>query len=267
MAFPLLRMLSVIFAISASPGTVKGMSMSHWQRYDGWYNNLVHPSWGSTGSTFVRKTPVSFADGVYKLAGENRPNARAVSELLFKGEDGLPSQLNRTTMLAFFGQVVAYEMLLGTEMTCPIEMHEVDMVTCTAADNCKSTGLSMPFHRVKYKHETGESVNNPRTQLNLVTSWIDASFVYNTKESIASSLRSFENGTFLSMMDGKYPAYNNIGIPTYNHYAPHLHHSMPIQETYRLERSTRKSGMPSLCWRSRAYSSRLPQMSSPARTG
>lgn len=63
------------------------------------------------------------------------------------------------------GQVVAYEILLGTEMSCPIEMEEVEMMTCDDHSNCQETGSSMPFHRTKYKHETGASVNNPRTQV------------------------------------------------------------------------------------------------------
>lgn len=59
-------------------------------------------------STFVRKTPVAYSDGVYKLAGPNRPNARLVSELLFKGQDGLASYLNRTAMMAFFGKQIPH---------------------------------------------------------------------------------------------------------------------------------------------------------------
>ena len=42
------------------------------QRYDGWYNNLAHPGWGTVDSHLVRKTPPSYADGVYMMSGGNR---------------------------------------------------------------------------------------------------------------------------------------------------------------------------------------------------
>ena len=42
------------------------------QRYDGWYNNLAHPSWGTVDSHLVRKTPPSYADGVYMMSGGDR---------------------------------------------------------------------------------------------------------------------------------------------------------------------------------------------------
>ena len=56
-------------------------------------------------SRLSRKTPASYADGVYMMAGGERPSPRKLSEVFMKGEDGLRSVKNRTAMLAFFGQV------------------------------------------------------------------------------------------------------------------------------------------------------------------
>ena len=47
------------------------------QRYDGWYNNLAHPSWGTVDSHLVRKTPPSYADGVYMMSGGDRSGLTA----------------------------------------------------------------------------------------------------------------------------------------------------------------------------------------------
>ena len=74
------------------------------QRYDGWYNNLANPDWGSVDSRLARKTPAHYEDGVYTMAETNRPSPRDLSNFM-KGSDGHGSVLNRTTMLAFFGQV------------------------------------------------------------------------------------------------------------------------------------------------------------------
>lgn len=55
-------------------------------------------------SHLTRKTPPSYADGVYMLAGQNRPSPRKLSEIFMKGSDGVGSARNRTAMLAFFGK-------------------------------------------------------------------------------------------------------------------------------------------------------------------
>lgn len=56
------------------------------------------------GMPLIRKAEPQFADGVYKMVMENRPNPREVSKIVMAGDDGLPSYLNRTALLAFFGR-------------------------------------------------------------------------------------------------------------------------------------------------------------------
>ena len=75
------------------------------QRYDGWYNNLAHPAWGAVDAHLTRKTPPSYADGVYMMSGADRPSPRNLSQAFMKGADGLGSLMNRTAMQTFFGQV------------------------------------------------------------------------------------------------------------------------------------------------------------------
>jgi len=58
-----------------------------------------------TDSHLTRKTPPSYADGVYMLAGQDRPSPRKLSRIFMKGEDGLGSSRNRTALLAFFGKL------------------------------------------------------------------------------------------------------------------------------------------------------------------
>ncbi|GIZ03249.1 dual oxidase [Caerostris extrusa] len=89
------------------------------QRYDGWYNNLAHPDWGAVESQLTRRAPPSYADGVYEMGGARRPGARLLSQALMRGGDGLPSRRNLTALFAFFGQVVASEVLMASESGCP----------------------------------------------------------------------------------------------------------------------------------------------------
>ncbi|GFS70288.1 dual oxidase [Nephila pilipes] len=187
------------------------------QRYDGWYNNLAHPDWGSIDSQLTRKAPPSYTDGVYQMAGAQRPNARALSQALMKGGDGLASRRNLTVLFTFFGQVAASEVLMASESGCPIEVQKIEVGECDDAfdKDCKGTKL-MPFHRALYDHKTGQSPNSPREQLNQMTSWIDGSFVYSTSEAWVNSMRTFENGTFRST-DGGFPPRNHERVPLINY--------------------------------------------------
>ncbi|EFX61356.1 hypothetical protein DAPPUDRAFT_273956, partial [Daphnia pulex] len=66
-------------------------------------------------SHLTRKVPATYADGVYMMGGDNRPNARKLSELFMKGPNGLGSVMNRTALFAFFGQLVSSEILMASE--------------------------------------------------------------------------------------------------------------------------------------------------------
>ena len=64
----------------------------------------------------------------------------------------------------------------------------------------------------------------PREQQNAMTSWIDGSFVYSTKESWVNAMRSFENGTLTMEGDPTkgMPPLNKMRVPLVNAPAPHL---------------------------------------------
>ncbi|XP_073969944.1 dual oxidase isoform X3 [Rhodnius prolixus] len=192
------------------------------QRYDGWFNNLAHPHWGSVESQMTRKTPAAYKDGVYMMSGEDRPSARRISQLFMKGSDGLPSIRNRTALLAFFGQVVSSEVVMASESGCPIEVHQIPIDKCDEMydPECKG-GKSIPFHRARYDPSTGQSPNSPREQVNRVTSWIDGSFVYSTSEAWTSTMRSYANGSLLTDTTGKLPVKNTMRAPLFNQPVPH----------------------------------------------
>ena len=76
----------------------------------------------------------------------------------------------------------------------------------------------------RYDTKTGQSPNMPREQQNAMTSWIDGSFVYSTKESWVNAMRSFENGTLTMEGDPTkgMPPLNRMRVPLVNAPAPHL---------------------------------------------
>ena len=99
-----------------------GLERVHeYQRYDGWYNNLANPQWGSVGSRLHRDAPSNYEDGVYRMQ-DQLPSARALSglsplltkigerryslvplvDLVFKGPSGLRNQRNLTAVTVWF---------------------------------------------------------------------------------------------------------------------------------------------------------------------
>ncbi|KAI1304155.1 Dual oxidase [Halotydeus destructor] len=201
------------------------------QRYDGWYNNLAHPAWGSIESQLTRKAVSSYSDGVYMMAGMDRPSPRTLSQHIMKGDDGIPSARNLTTLFAFFGQMVSLEILMASESGCPIEMHKIDIEKCDPMfDKGCQGNRKMPFHRAAYDPSTGQSPNLPREQLNHVSSWIDGSFVYSTSETWLNSMRSFKDGKFrTSDTSDTFPPKNRDRAPLLNVAPAHLH-KMPSPE-------------------------------------
>ncbi|XP_044015108.1 dual oxidase isoform X1 [Aphidius gifuensis] len=191
------------------------------QRYDGWYNNLAHPDWGSVDTTLIRKVPSQYADGVYMMSGQDRISARKLSELFMQGDDGTASVKNRTALFAFFGQLVTSEIIMASESGCPIEFHRIEVDKCDKIfdKNCQGNKY-IPFRRADYDRNTGHSPNSPREQINKVTSWIDGSFVYSSSEAWTNAMRSFENGSFLIDKINNLPVKNTMRAPLFNHAIP-----------------------------------------------
>lgn len=83
-----------------------------------------------------------------------------------RGRDGLGSKFNRTALLAFFGQVVANEIVMASESGCPIEMHRIEIEKCDEMYDRECRGDKyIPFHRAAYDRTTGQSPNAPREQV------------------------------------------------------------------------------------------------------
>uniref|UniRef100_A0A915J7Z2 NAD(P)H oxidase (H2O2-forming) n=1 Tax=Romanomermis culicivorax TaxID=13658 RepID=A0A915J7Z2_ROMCU len=193
------------------------------QRYDGWYNNLAHPEWGSAGSRLYRHMPSAYSDGIYML-DENLPSARLVSDTVFKGQDGMSNERNITTMFAFFSQVVAYEIMQASDVSCPLEMHKIAVNKCDDVFDSQCEGGSMmPFLRAKYDKRTGEGLNSPREQVNERTSWIDASFLYSVQEPWVNAMRSFHSGLLREGVMPNYPPLNSERVPLINPPPPQVH--------------------------------------------
>ena len=69
-----------------------------------------------------------------------------------------------------------------------------------------------------------------------MTSWIDGSFIYSTKEAWVNAMRTFKKGEFkMDHVDPKIgmPPRNTDRIPLQNHPAPHVLKMLPPERMYR----------------------------------
>uniref|UniRef100_A0A8C9TXC3 NAD(P)H oxidase (H2O2-forming) n=1 Tax=Scleropages formosus TaxID=113540 RepID=A0A8C9TXC3_SCLFO len=166
------------------------------QRFDGWYNNLARHPRGAAGSPLMRLLPARYSDGVYLPVREPYlPNPRSISSVVSRGPSGLPSSRNQTVLSVFFGYHVVFEILDSRRPGCPPEFMQITVPKGDAVFDPNGTGKTLlPFQRGQWDEDTGQSPNNPRTQVNHVTAWIDGSSIYGSSSSWCDALRSFSGG-------------------------------------------------------------------------
>ncbi|NWV18318.1 DUOX2 oxidase, partial [Origma solitaria] len=185
------------------------------QRYDGWYNNLLHHSCGSVGARLLRLLPANYADGVYQALQEPLvPNARQLSNAVARGPSGLPSRRNTTVLAVFFGFHVLLDILETEKPGCPAEFLNIHIPSGDPVfDPAGTGGVVLPFQRIRWAAETGQSPNNPREQTNEVTGWLDGSSIYGPSHSWSDALRSFSGGQLASGPSRNLPRQTDGRIP------------------------------------------------------
>ncbi|KAL0968670.1 hypothetical protein UPYG_G00269980 [Umbra pygmaea] len=169
-------------------------------RYDGWFNNLADHDRGAVGSHLVRLFPACYADGVLQPIQEPQlPNPRMVSDVTASGPSGQPSANNQTVLSVFFGYHLLFDILDSRPPGCPPEFMNIPIPKGDPVFDPEGTGqVVLPFQRGLWDKDSSQSPNNPRTQVNLVTAWLDGSSIYGPSSSWCDTLRKFSGGLLAS---------------------------------------------------------------------
>ena len=162
----------------------------------------------------VRRTPPDYADGVSQMAGANRPNPRDISNMVSWHPGGAhPNKMNASDFVWQWGQFVDHDI----DLTGGAEPPEPAAILIPAGDpqfDPLGTGtVVMPFNRSVYNINSGTGVDNPRQQLNLISTWIDASNVYGSDEVRAAALRMNDGTGRLKTSSGGLLPFNLDGLP------------------------------------------------------
>ena len=85
---------------------------------------------------------------------------------IFSTLNNLQIEFSNLVYCVIAGQLVSSEVLMASELGCPIEMHRIPIEKCDEMydPECKGDTF-MPFHRALYDKDTGQSPNTPREQV------------------------------------------------------------------------------------------------------
>jgi peroxidase len=179
---------------------------------DGSGNNISNPSWGSVGTQLLRIVGEDYADGISEPAGATRNSPREISNMMATQEESFLNSLGASDFIWQWGQFLDHNIDLTTETEEPLL---IPVPTGDAFFDPESLGgQTIGFHRSVFDPNTGDSLINPRQQLNEISTFIDASAVYGSDEVRATALRTMDGtGKLKTIRGGKYLPFNKKGLP------------------------------------------------------
>ena len=200
-------------------------SFQRFRTIDGHCNNLENPLLGAADTALPRLIPSQYEDGISSLRGniQNRegsifnttaferpnPSARHVTQTVILD---IPQDERLTHMLMQFGQFIDHDLSLSpeledkcaeraeycefTDICQPIRVTDLDPVFGLGTGN---NGACIPFSRSLGACPDSEEpqVNRgivARDQINVLTSFNDASMVYGANKELADKIRLFSGG-------------------------------------------------------------------------
>ncbi len=195
---------ALFLALGASGQAV---NLLNFRNIDGKFNNLQNPTWGAAGSRLLRVSGTAFADGFSSLAGADRPNARVISNAVFTQEGFMPAPQGLSDYMWVWGQFLDHDFGLtpDNQETLFIPVPQGD----DYFDPFGTGQVVIPLHRNLFDPTTGNGPGNPRQHVNIISSYIDASFVYGDNYGRAAWLRTFQGGK-LKVSAGNYLPYNTV---------------------------------------------------------
>lgn len=186
---------------------------SPYRSYTGWCNNLEHPDYGKSMSIFERFLPASYEDGV----GKPRTRARHNSRLLLPSprlvstsvhDDISTPHVRYSLAVMQWGQFIDHDFAITPQYLTS----GGQLLHCQACDSARTVHpechpIAIPANDPFFKTTSAgqrclhfvRSINaqqalGRREQMNLLTSYIDASQIYASNTCEARLLRAFDGG-------------------------------------------------------------------------
>ncbi|XP_067400986.1 thyroid peroxidase [Emydura macquarii macquarii] len=198
-------------------------------------NNREHPRWGASNTALARWLPPAYEDGIsqpkgwnpsFFLNGFQLPLVREVTRKIIHASNEAVTEDNLySDIIMVWGQYISHDIsftpqstssaafLRGVECQLTCEKQKPCFPIKVFANDTISTGIEcMPFYRSSPACGTGDhgilfgnlSTLNPREQINLLTSFLDASTVYGSTPPVENKLRNFTSKEGLLRVNVQY---------------------------------------------------------------
>lgn len=172
---------------------------------NGWWNNLERPELGTAGVELIRMAGTSFDYGMSSLPSVELPDPRQISNLMADQPGPIPNAGEVTDMIWQWGQFLDHDISLTPEAS-PREPFTLSIPAGDPVFDPFNTGIrTMGFNRSEFLSLTGTSADNPREQVNRITSFIDASNVYGSNAERTLMLRANDgSGRLRTSFSGRF---------------------------------------------------------------
>ncbi|GBN05177.1 Chorion peroxidase [Araneus ventricosus] len=177
---------------------------SRYRRADGTCNNLLNPSWGSSGVCFRRLMPPSYIGQSgfrQSVLGGPLPPPRDLSV-------NVHNHLNRPTnyvnhLYMFFGQLLDHD-ISQAPISTTVENQAIQCCPPSNNTHPQCAPINIPQNDYFYSQFGTTCMNfvrsaicptcllGPRQQINQITAFVDASFVYGNSENETRTLRTLD---------------------------------------------------------------------------
>jgi peroxidase len=173
---------------------------------DGSGNNLTHQEWGAVGVNQLIPGTIGFADGISAPGGQDRPNPRYISNMLFIQNTLANDPRDLSAYCWVWGQFIDHDITLVKDN--PSEVLTIPVPKGDPFFDPQGNGTAtLSMKRSAYDPSTGTDISNPRQFTNHITAYIDGSGVYGSDQNRADWLRTFSGGK-LKMSSGNLLPWN-----------------------------------------------------------
>ncbi len=188
---------------------------------DGSGNNRRDPLAGASFQHLQRMMGHDYADDIAKMAGPLRKSAREISNIVATQDESMPNDYGTSDYLWQWGQFLDHDISLSDEVATGDRSFDIAVPLGDPwFDPARTGNKTIHFNRAIADPTTGTDLQNPRAQINEITSWIDGSMVYGSSDERASALRTNDGTGRLRMSRGALLPFNKSGLPNANGPAP-----------------------------------------------